>query len=87
MSVQTIPVGQRVTILVDDAAGRFHAGEIGTVLEHDFDKYVYFVQLAPTTAEIDTTFYHKGDLIGRNFFFYESEVCILTNTSESNCEG
>lgn len=70
----TIESRVRVVVLRDDPAGRFKAGDEGTLLENDSEKYAYEVQLDGEDGEEfellpglfinnDRIFYfHKGEL-------------------------
>lgn len=51
----------KVKILIDDGSGRFKAGDIGELVDLDYDKYDYCVELPD----------------GRRYYFYEHEIEIL----------
>ena len=62
----------QVEVLIDDPGGRFHKGEVGTVLELCFSKYDYSVLLpgcnpAPEFLSLVTT-------LPRLYFFNSNEV-------------
>lgn len=61
-------------ILIDDKIGRFKRGEIGEVLENDFEKYDYCVNL-PGVQSIPA--FLGGGLGKRIYYFYKNEVELL----------
>lgn len=64
-------------MLKDDPFGVWKAGEEGTVLDNDYPKYDYRIELPPVRAEMNTSFYKKGDMLKRILYFYKDEVEIL----------
>lgn len=54
-------------ILIDDpVSNRFKCGDIGTLIENDFEKYAYHIELAD----------------GRSYYFHKGEVeCIRFNNN------
>lgn len=66
-------------ILIDGPAGRWTKGEIGKVLENDFTKYDYFVELS---GEL-TVNLGKEITYRRRFYFHRDEVEILWSLDNS----
>jgi hypothetical protein len=66
-------------IINDDPIGRFKAGEIGIILENDYDsKYDYKVELPGIRAEKAVPpFLREGDVISRVYYFYKNEIEII----------
>lgn len=60
----------KVKILIDDPGKRFAKGEIGIILENDYDKYDYFIELP---GKVESPF----GLIKRQYYFYKNEIEIL----------
>jgi hypothetical protein len=57
----------KARILYDDGSGRFHVGEIGTLIECTFSKYDYFLRLEgapdfPFQNMKREFYFHKGEL-------------------------
>lgn len=63
-----------VTILIDDIAKRFKAGEHGVLLVNDSEKYDYFVRL-DGMQKLPKCF--GGACVPRDFYFYKEEVEIV----------
>lgn len=68
-----LPVGTRVEITTTCPMNRWQAGEKGTLLRNDYDKYHYKVkfdtQLPPTTIGF------LGETrVARVFYFYDDEL-------------
>ena len=65
--------------LKDDPMGRWSKGEIGQLLENNFDKYDHFVEFAPMYIPPNqrTGFYKNIVYANRKFYFYENEVEII----------
>jgi len=57
-------------ILQDDISNRFRKGDIGKVMENNFDKYDYFLDLGTCYAIL----FGKVILMKRHFYFYSHEV-------------
>ena len=72
----------RVKILLDDCSWmprwvpRWKVGEIGELLENDFEKYDYKV-LLPGTVHIDDLFGRGPVDAVRIYYFYKGEVELL----------
>ena len=67
----------KAKILFNDAGGRFVAGEIGTLLPNDYEKYDFFVAL-PSRAGKAPDFLGGGDIIiRRQYYFYADEVEVI----------
>jgi len=49
---------RKVKILIDDPSGRFKNGDEGVLIENNFDKYDYHVELADS----------------RTYYFYKNEI-------------
>ena len=47
--------------MINDGSGRFKAGEIGELVDHDFEKYDYCVKFPD----------------GRKYYFYKGEIEIF----------
>jgi len=59
----------KAKLLINDTVGRFKAGEIGKLIENDFPKYDYCVDLGSALIDSGT--------IQRVFYFYKDEVEII----------
>ena len=60
---------ERAKILIDDpVSNRFKNGDVGTLIENDFDKYAYHVQLTD----------------GRSYYFHKGEVELIRFNKDEN---
>jgi len=64
----------KARVLIDDCANRFHAGEIGDILETDKEKYDYLLKL-PGHDKLPECL--GGHRINRYYYFYDGEIEIL----------
>ena len=48
----------KAKILISDPAGRFEAGDVGDLIDNDFEKYDYHIELTD----------------GRSYYFYKEEI-------------
>jgi len=55
-----------VTVMTNDPLGRWKKWEEGILLENDFEKYDYFVELKRKA----------GSKMARNYYFYKEEVSL-----------
>lgn len=74
-------------VLKEDPIGRFHAGEVGVLLECDYPKYQYKLELPPIKlGEEDRSmvpFFKNLDVVIRQFYFYEGELEIINDVSSN----
>lgn len=67
----------KAKILLDDPAGRWKAGEVGTLLQNDSVKYDYYLQL-PRTYQLKNFLGIPGTtMVVRQYYFYKDEVELL----------
>ena len=69
----------KAKVLINDASNRFKAGEIGELIEHNFEKYDYCIDFG-TIKEMksDNTFIDKHfQNYRRVYYFYKDEVEII----------
>lgn len=67
----------KAKILIDDLAGRFKVGEVGTLLQNDSVKYDYYLQLPGTYSLTNFLSIPGTTMIVRQYYFYENEVKLL----------
>lgn len=66
---------KEAVITVTCPLGRYTAGEVGKILDNDFEKYDYKLEFSGVTVGRDIPPYlKKGDVIKRIYYFYEAEV-------------
>ena len=66
-------------ILIDDSSGRFKAGETGYLLEHDSEKYDYYIDFG-TMPISQFSIPFKGyseKIIRRRYYFFKDEVELI----------
>jgi len=68
---------KKAKTLTDDPAGRWLKGEVGILLQCDFDKYDYCVDFG--TLKDQELFGKKIGNFRRIFYFYEDEIEIVSN--------
>jgi len=66
----------KAKILINDKTDRFKAGEIGELIEHDSDKYDYFVDLG-ILKNVNLCENVKAIDIFRRYYFHKDEVEII----------
>lgn len=67
-------------VLINDKSNRFVAGEIGKVLESDFSKYDYFLELEGTE---DFQILGMGH-VPRRYYFYRHEIELFDDVSNES---
>ena len=69
----------KAKILIDDGSGRFKSGEIGDLLEHDFKKYDYFIDLGPMPASVFPASFkgYSEKEYRRRYYFFKDEVELI----------
>ena len=69
-------------ILIDDpVSNRFKSGDVGTLVENNFDKYAYHVQLTDGRSY----YFHKGEVELIRFNKDEEELFSDVPTEVSEC--
>jgi len=53
----------KAKILIDDSSNRFKCGDIGLMVDNDFDKYDYRIELED----------------GRAYYFYKDEIEVISD--------
>ncbi len=79
-----------VIIKNDCPMGRYKAGEIGTLLPNDFDKYDYKIELLPAQVSEGmremSTFMPTNGVVSRVYYFRASEVDLVPKKDEEEDE-
>jgi len=72
---------QQAKTLYNDPIGRWKVGEIGTLLEHDFEKYDYLLDLGRHTIpeEHRTGLLEGLTSVARQYYFYKNELEVLNH--------
>ncbi len=69
----------------DCPLGRYRAGEIGTLLPNDFEKYGYKIELSPVQVSEemrDMPFMPSNGRVSRVYYFCASEVDLVSQEDE-----
>ena len=64
----------KAKILIDDGSGRFKSGEIGELLENDFEKYDYCIDLG--ILNVAGLSYSPTEY-RRRYYFYKDEIELI----------
>jgi len=67
-------MAQKARVLIDDPGKRFRKGEVGIVMENDFDKYHWMLDLASSAAQSSAR--------ARVFYFFEHEAELIPTDGE-----
>ena len=70
----------KAKILINDFLGRFKEGEIGDILECDFNKYDYKIDLGPVKVKPFRMFDKIITEVPRVFYFFKSEIEVIDET-------